>query len=356
MAVDEILIKLLEIDTSIKENANLAIEYANEYLLNNGIESQIIVNNGYKSLVSLIGSGEKTLVLNGHLDVVSASKDQFKPKIIGEKLFARGSADMKSGCFVIMKALIKLNKEKLNSKIMLQLVSDEETGGINCTKNLVEKGYVGDFVICTEPTNLELSIQSKGIIRIDIESFGVSAHGSRPWEGENAILKSYDNFLKIEKLNILNISSTLYKKSSINLAKINGGDIYNRVPDKAVMGLDIRYVPNLDPGEILENINDVIEGKVIVKAVEPGVYVDPKDKNIGELKKSILRFLPDKKIELVGQHGGSDARFFAEKGIPAIEFGPVGEFWHGENEYVDITSLTILEKVICDFARNFYSY
>ena len=56
---------------------------------------------------------------------------------------------------------------------------------------------------------------------------------------------------------------------------------------------------------------------------------------------------------MVGQHGGSDARFFAEKGIPAIEFGPKGNYWHGDNEYVEIESIYKLEEIIYDFAKKF---
>ncbi|MDM8533607.1 ArgE/DapE family deacylase [Clostridiaceae bacterium HSG29] len=349
----ELLKELVRIDSSTILKANEAIDYCSNYLKENGIDGEIIINNGYKSYVSTIGKGEKTLILNGHLDVVSAKESQFTPIEKDGRLIGRGTADMKSGCVAMMQAMIKLKTENLTNKIMLQLVSDEETGGENCTKHLVEENYLGDFVICTEPTNLKVSIQSKGIIRMDIISHGISAHGSRPWEGENAILKSYENFSKIKELEIMNIGSEFYEGTSINLAVINGGDIYNRVPDKCTIGLDIRYVPNLDPKEIIESIKEVVDGDVVVSAIEPGVYGEPTDSNIKLLSESLIRILPDAEVEYVAQHGGSDGRYYAKKGIPVVEFGAKGNYWHGDDEYVEMESVYQLEKVLIDFIRRY---
>jgi len=349
----KLLKELMKIDSSILEKANEAIDYSAEYLKENGIEGKILENNGYKSYVAIIGKGEKTLVLNGHLDVVSGKPSQFEPVEKDGRIIGRGSADMKSGCVAMMQALIKLKDEPLKSKIMLQLVTDEEIGGYNCSRYLVEKGYIGNFVICTEPTNLKISIQSKGIIIFDVESSGVSSHGSRPWEGENAILKSIDNYLKIKKLPIMNIGSEFYENSTVNLAKIEGGDIYNRVPDKSVMGLDVRYVPTINPNEIVRDIIEIVDGKVDVKIMEPGVYVEPNNIFIKQLEKSIKKVLPNESIEFASQHGGSDARLFAEKGIPSIELGTKGNYWHGDKEYVEIESMIQLEEILIDFAKSF---
>ena len=353
----ELLKELIKIDSSTKEKGNYAIEYCSDYLKSHGIEGKIFENNGFKSYVAVLGEGDKTLVLNGHVDVVSGKENQFIPLEDEKVIVGRGSADMKGGCAAMIGAFIRLNwvKEKLSGKIMLQLVSDEEIGGKNCSGYLVENGYVGDFVICTEPTNLKISLKSKGIIRLDVESKGVSAHGSRPWEGKNAILKSIENYSVIEKLPIMNVSSKFYEKSTANLAFISGGDIYNRVPEKSVIGLDIRYVPNIDPNDIVENIVEAVDGNVIVKAVELGVNVDQNNFYVQEFSKTVLKNLGCDSIDYTAQHGGSDARFFAKLGIPAIEFGPSGDFWHGDDEYVEKESVKILEEILFEFSERFGS-
>ncbi len=348
-----LLKELIKVDSSTIEAANQLIDYSAELFKSKGISGEIIENNGYKSFVSTIGKGHKTLVLNGHLDVVSGKPNQFIPVEKDGKLFGRGTADMKSGCAAMMLAFFKLNEMDLDCKVMLQLVTDEEIGGVNCSKHLAETGHTGDFVICTEPTQMQPSIQSKGMIKLDVSATGVAAHGSRPWEGDNAIVNAFRDFEAIESLPILNEGSEFYQSSTVNLAVIKGGDIYNRVPDSCVMGLDIRYVPHVDPNKIVEEIKSTVAGKVDLINMEPGVLVEPDHPFIHTLQKSINRIMPDHKIRIVGQHGGSDARFFASMGIPAIEMGPKGDCWHGDGEYVDIESMYHLEEVLIDFAQNF---
>ncbi len=348
-----LLHELIKIDSSNLDNTNRAIELCADYLKRHGVEGQIIENQGYKSYVATVGAGEKTLILNGHLDVVSGKPSQFEPVEKDGKIIGRGTADMKGGCVSMIEAMIKLKEKNLQNKVMLQLVPDEEIGGKFGTANLVDKGFVGDFVICTEPTNLKISIQSKGIIVLRVNTRGVASHGSRPWDGVNAITKAYENFIRIQNLSILKEGSEYYEKSSLNLAKIKGGDIYNRVPDECTMLIDIRYVPHLDPDKIINAIKDVVDGEVVVKIQEHGVYTNPNDPSIEKLKKSLLKIVPEETFELAVQHGGSDARYFSPLGIPAIEMGPKGNFWHGEDEYAELLSIKQLENILIDFALNF---
>ncbi len=348
-----LLKKMISVDSSTREQANQLIDFSKTYLEAQGIEGQVVEQNGYKSYVATLGAGDKTLVLNGHLDVVSGKPSQFVPSELDGKLFGRGSADMKSGCAAMIQAFIRLRDMPLKCKVMLQLVTDEEIGGFNCSKYLADQGYIGDFVICTEPTQLNPSIQSKGMIKLDILTRGKSAHGSRPWEGENAIERAFENFKAIQKLAILREGSALYESSTVNLALIKGGDIYNRVPESCTMGLDIRYVPHVDPQRILRDIEACIEGEIKVINVEPGVLVEPDHPYIDLVKEVITSVDKQAKAEIVGQHGGSDARFFASQGIPAIELGPKGDFWHGDGEYVDIQSVLDLEEILIGIAVGF---
>ncbi len=347
--------ELMKVDSSNSEGANYLIDYAAAYLETHEIKGDIIENNGYKSYVSVLGSGDYTLVLNGHLDVVSGKPRQFEPREEDGRLYGRGSADMKSGCAAMIHAFIKLKDMNPQCRVMLQLVTDEEIGGVNCSKYLAESGYVGDFVICTEPTQMLPSIQSKGMIKLDIEVRGIAAHGSRPWEGNNAIVNAYRDYDAIRALPILSEGSEFYDCSTVNLALIKGGDIYNRVPDSCVMGLDIRYVPHVDPMEIIKAIKSVISGEATLISLEPGVLVKPDNPYITELVSCLKDTMPNHPVKIVGQHGGSDARFFAARGIPAIELGPSGDFWHGDGEYVEIQSVRDLETILVDFAMRFAS-
>lgn len=344
-----LLKRLIEIDSSSLEKANELIEYVSRYLQENGLEGEIIENNGYKSYVLLIGEGDKTIILNGHLDVVPGKLEQFNPIERDGRIYGRGSADMKSGCAAMINTMIELSKKPLSCRVMMQIVTDEESGGFNCSKYLVDQGYIGDFVICTEPTNLDVSTQAKGFMRLDIETEGIPAHTSRPWQGENAILKGIENYNRIINLPILQIGSAIYENSTVTLSLIKGGDTYNKVPDKSILGLDIRFIPSLCPYDIIEDIEKVVKGKVILKALGDPINTSAQDPYIKDFINVVDLFGKEGRTKTIGQHGSSDGRFFASKGIPVVEFGPVGFDWHGDKEYVEIESIYQLEKILKTF-------
>ena len=112
--------------------------------------------------------------------------------------------------------------------------------------HLVEQGYLGDFAITGEPTDLHIGIQAKGVLAMRIEVTGTAAHGSTPWVGDNAVLKAIDVFRQIESLPFARESSDLFDRPSINLGRIVGGDAINKVPDLCAIDVDIRYLPGQD--------------------------------------------------------------------------------------------------------------
>ena len=178
-----LLEELIKIDSSTKAGANEAIAYCEQWLTDQGLPVKKLENNGFHMLVCEIGQGDHTVVLNGHIDVIEAEEKQFQPYIKDGKMYGRGAVDMKAGVAAFMVAAAQLKDRDLTTRVMLQIVPDEEIGGINGTKYLTENGYLGDFIICGEPTNMGIAIQSKGVLQLDITVQGKSAHGSRPWEG-----------------------------------------------------------------------------------------------------------------------------------------------------------------------------
>ncbi|WP_044022598.1 M20 family metallopeptidase [Bacillus sp. SG-1] len=347
----ELLKELLLINSSTREGSNKAIEFCGQWLEENGLPVNIIQNNGYKMLVTEIGSGDKKVIFNGHIDVVSGKEEQFIPREKNEKIYARGSADMKAGVACMMHAMVALKDEDLNTKIQLQIVSDEEIGGFNCTGYLVEEGYTGDFVICSEPTQLGIALQAKGVLRLNVEVEGVPAHGSRPWEGENAIEKAFDVHKKIKELPFMKESSEYYPTPSLNLAIIEGGDVYNKVPAKCMLKYDIRYLPEQTKDRIVQEIEEAVDSPVFVSMFSKPVRTDIDDFYVGKIKAAVEEQTGEKAV-FFGQHGSADTQFFAQLGIPAIEFGPVGENWHGNKENVEIDSLYMYQKMLVNFAHS----
>lgn len=348
----ELLKELILIDSSTMEGANQAVEFCRQWLIEHELKPSLIENNGYKMLVCEIGEGDKTIVFNGHVDVVSGKKAQFIPVEKDGKIYARGAADMKAGVAAMMVAMKELRDQKPGVKIQLQIVSDEEIGGMNCTGYLVENGYRGDFVISSEPTQLGIALQAKGVLRLEVEVSGKSAHGSRPWEGENAIVKAYRIYEKLLELPFTKESSEFYQSPSINLAIISGGEVFNKVPDRCLMSLDIRYLPGQDPDTIVQQIESISDGKITIGLKGIPVATKQDDPFITQLKPILEKHISGEAV-IFGQHGAADTQYFAAHGIPAIEFGPSGANWHGDDEYVVLESLEKYKDILIDYVKTY---
>ncbi|MCE7791126.1 M20/M25/M40 family metallo-hydrolase [Salipaludibacillus sp. CUR1] len=345
---------LIKIDSSTKDGANEAVNYCEKWLADRGLEVKSLRNNGYHMLVSEIGKGENTIVFNAHVDVVEGEEEQFRPFELDGKLYGRGAVDMKAGAAAMMETMIELKDTDLPCRVMLQVVPDEETGGANGTKYLTEQGYLGDFIICGEPTNLGIAIQSKGVVQLDFEINGKPAHGSRPWEGKNAIIKAMDLYERILELPFAQeTAQPMFNKPSINLAKLNGGTVYNKVPEKCHMSLDIRYLPEQSPDEIIKQIEEITtDGKVSVHITNRPVTTKEDNPYVEGLVKSLQNKTQLETINIYGQHGSNDGQFFTKYGGAAVEFGPVGGDWHGEKEMVYIESVRQYQHVISDFVQS----
>ncbi|RDW18860.1 M20 family metallopeptidase [Oceanobacillus chungangensis] len=344
-----LLEELIKIDSSTKAGANEAIAYCEQWLTDQGLPVIKLENHGFHMLVCEIGQGDHTIVLNGHIDVIEAEERQFQPYIKDGKLYGRGAVDMKAGVAASMVATAQLKDRDLKSRVMLQIVPDEETGGIYGTKYLTEKGYLGDFIIFGEPTNMGIAIQSKGVLQLDITVRGKPAHGSRPWEGTNAITKAINLYEEIFELSFAQESSPMFTRPSINLAKIQGGNVYNKVPDICEMSLDIRYLPEQSPEDIVQQIQAITDGTVTTHMHNNPVKTKEDNPYVEVLGESIKRVTQLEKVNIFGQHGSSDGQFFTEYGGSAVEFGPVGIDWHGENEMVYVDSVKEYQDVLVDF-------
>lgn len=355
MEIDSIIsltTRLIQFETTNKENINESIEYCGEWLKKRGVTTTIINNNGFKSLVAEIGDEGPIFIFNGHVDVVPADPDQFVPFVDDGKIYGRGSFDMLGAVSVMMHAFVELSKKAIPAKVILSLVPDEETGGEKGTGFLVESGIIGDMVICGETTNLNIAVQAKGILQISLDFLGVASHGSRPWLGENAILKALYDYQEIERLDIFREKSKLFDKPSLNLARIQGGGAINQVPDRCTIFLDIRYLPEQSPKEILEKIRSVTDAEITILTKGDPVRTNPKDEYVIRLKDMAEKVLGSE-VNIFGQDGSADTRFYATLGIPAVEFGPKGANHHGKGEFVYINSLLDFKSILIDYVMSY---
>src|SRR5256885_15688847 len=157
---------------------------------------------------------------------------------------------MKGGLAGMLAALADLSRAREmipGVKVKLLIVPDEESEeDSNQPKSsafLASEGHLGEFVVCGEPTNLEIGVQAKGVLVVRVDVEGRAAHGSTPWLGDNAALKAFALYRRILELPFASGSSEMYEHPSINIGRIRGGDVVNIVPERCRMEVDIRYLP-----------------------------------------------------------------------------------------------------------------
>ncbi len=340
------------------------MQYIKDYFIEDGliIDGLIIKtynNNGKRSLYICFTDKKKSrLLLNGHIDVVPSDEEQYTPYIKNNNIYGRGAADMKAGVASFLLLFKELAKKQTKPDIALMIVSDEEIGGFNGTRYLIEdKGYSTDFAIASEPGHgsmdtLNITIAEKGLLWLKIKTKGKSCHGSRPWLGENAIEKLMDKTREIKKLFPGTTKENRWK-TTVNIGTIKGGDITNKVADSAELTLDIRYTEETSIPEILKKIKTIedIEVEVLTQA---SMLINPDDVDFISNLKDIAQQISGKEVKLSKAHGASDMRFTSAKNIPSIIFGPYGKNHHGKDEYVSIQSLTIYYQALKEFVEKYY--
>ena len=325
-----------------KEEIGECLDYIEDYFSDTGLEVKVFENGEVRSLFisSDIEDCEPKILLHGHIDVVEASEEMFQARKEDGKLYGRGTADMKAGVSCLMKLMKDLEPENTS----LLITSDEEVGGFNGTGYMVnEEGLRPSFVISAEPNEKGsfpcIINRHKGVYQVRLKASGESCHASQPGKGVNAIDKLIQEYQELKSV-FANEEVT----STINLGKINGGDSLNQVPGSAELEVDIRYDQSLTPEEIESYLEDLdVDFEVIAEA--PMMQTSRNNEHVEELASCDDR----DRLVFAKQDFASDARFFTEKGIPAVLFGPEGEEIHGEGENVDINSIEQLYTVLDDF-------
>ena len=288
------------------------------------------------------------IILNAHLDVVPAEEEQFVPIEKEGRLYGRGAFDMKAAAAVMI-LLFKEMADKVDFPLGLQITMDEEISGFNGTRYQVQQGIRADFAIMGEcNSNFKVTNQSKGRFEGKIIIEGDSAHAAHPWRGENAVWKMYQALEPLMKA--FPIPETETFTTTVSITKIESeNNATNQIPGHCVAYLDIRYQPE-DADNILTKIRALLPKNAVFEAedMRKPHSVDPENKYIKLLRKITTETLKQE-LPLRSAHATSDAPFFSEVGCPAVEFGPIGNSPHHENEWVDIKSLGQYYEILQKF-------
>jgi succinyl-diaminopimelate desuccinylase len=295
------------------------------------------------------------VILNGHLDVVPAPDDQFRPRIDGGRLYARGAMDMKVSALLMARVFREL-APSLPYPAGLQLVTDEETGGYDGTRYQLGQGVTARFAITGESTGLDITTESKGMANVVLSAAGRNAHGAYPWLGDNALLKLTATIGRI--LRAYPVPDAEAWRTTVNVARIETPNTaYNQVPAAALAMLNIRF-PAGDPdfdGATAEGIEEHLAGfcapgvTAQVRRTDSPAHADTGSPEIAALQAAARA--QGYGGGFLRRHGTGDARFYRTRGINAVSFGIGGEGQHGPREYGDISSFIPYYEALADFLK-----
>src|SRR3989344_5370614 len=275
-----------------------------------------------------------------HIDVVPAEDHQFELKREGDRLIGRGTSDMKGNQLPFLMAYRDAIAEGKDPPVSILLTSDEETAGQTIPTLLKEKVLWNVPVAFTPDCGLKIVCEHKGVLWADLICEGQGAHAAYPWNGKNPLT------LLAEALHI--IEEEFPKGSgddwqmTVTPTEIKGGTAKNQIPSTASCTLDIRFPSEIakTPEKALEIVADELpEGcDLRIHIAASPLHTDPKHPMV-QLVRKIAEEVTGEKVEIRREHGGTDARYFGEKGIPAFLYGVDGGGIHGKDEWVSLQSL-----------------
>ncbi|MDN5566425.1 MAG: acetylornithine deacetylase [Psychrobacter sp.] len=306
------------------------------------------------------------LVLSGHTDVVPVdgqdwSSDPFIAAIRGDKLYGRGSCDMKGfiACVLtLLSAAVTLSKAgKLKRPIHLALSFDEEVGCLGAPlilADLAEQGITPDYCIVGEPTNMTMVVAHKGIAVYRCRVHGKSAHSSLTNQGVNAI--SYASKMigfvddLAEELSYRDDNDQVFDVpySTLSVGTIQGGTASNIVPNLCEFTFDYRNLPHMTQDDILTPIQSRIaelNAQMQARSADTGIELQQlesvpamTDSTNDELQQLVAALVDDDKRHKVAY--ATEGGQFTNAGIPTIICGPGSiEQAHKADEYVALSEL-----------------
>jgi len=325
------------------------------------------VSAGRRNVVGVLEGREKgkSLMFCGHSDTVGvAGMDQpFSPIERDGKIYGRGSGDMKGGLAAMLDAARGLAANGWpRGRLIVAAVVDEEYASIGA-EDLV-KDWTADAAIVTEPTGLVVATGHKGFSWVEVTTEGRAAHGSRPQEGRDAILKMGSVLQRLGDLTRKLESRTphpLLGCPSLHASLIDGGREMSTYPDKCVLKIERRTLTDEDRGIALQEVEEILEGLQMEDAEFVGSarllfdrspYETPPDSQLPDLLEGRIR-ASGFETRREGMTYWTDAAILGHAGVPSVVFGPGGEGFHGLEEYVLVDQVLACRDVLTSFAREF---
>ena len=365
----KILSDLISFQTISGEDNNSLINYCDEILNKLGATSFKTFDddkkrvNLFATLKAKNSNGKAPIILSGHTDVVPVSKgwstDPFKATVKGDKLYGRGSCDMKGFIACVLAYAPIFSKSNLNRDIHFSFTFDEETACIGAPiliKELKKRGFNKGICIVGEPTNMKIIDAHKGAYEYTTFFEGLAGHSSQPHKGVSAVeyaAKYVNKLIELrQKLKDRVPSNSIFSPpySTLSIGGIFGGIAHNVIADKCHVKWETRPVVKEDAiflnSEMDKYVNDILlpemrkifpNSKIVKETIGEIIGFDRKEKS--EACEFVSSITGDNSREVVSF--GTEAGLFQEIGISTAVCGPGSiEQAHKIDEFIKLDEIS----------------
>ena len=306
-----------------------------------------------------------TLMFCGHMDTVGVSgmAAPFAPVERDGRLYGRGAQDMKGGLAAMLGAAGQVAAEGLaRGRLIVAAVVDEEHASVGAEALVAT--WRADAAVVTEPTDLDVAVAHKGFEWVEVETRGIAAHGSRPRDGRDAVmrmgrvlgrLEAHDR--RLQKRNPHPLLST----ASLHASRVIGGHEWSSYPERCVLEIERRTLPGEPQGIGLQEVDAILDA---LRREDQEFEGDAR----GVFSRTAYEVdagqpLPSMLIDAangagcqpgrVGMSFWSDAAILSAAGIPTVLFGPGGAGLHSREEYVRVADVRMCRDTLVALARAF---
>ncbi|MDR3476975.1 MAG: acetylornithine deacetylase [Gammaproteobacteria bacterium] len=378
------LAKLVSFDTTSR-NSNLElILNLQDWFVANGLTPRLTHNtkdkkaNLFATLPAFDGNTHGGLILSGHTDVVPVdgqvwNTDPFVATTINDRIYGRGTTDMKGFIATTLALLPEFKKMRLSKPLHFAFSYDEEVGchgAVHLIEDILMQGIEPDACIVGEPTSMQLIVAHKGINLFRCRIHGNAKHSSLTSEGCNAIeyaalligwIRQFADKVR-EKGPKDNHFDVPFTTLSTNL--IQGGNAFNTIPALCEFFFEFRNLPTTHRASITDAINEYIQNDLLPKMrseyPEAKIELDAlaavpsfeaaEDAHITQILRKLTGHTQISKVAYA-----TEAGLFQQAGIPTILCGPGSiEQAHGANEYISLEQLEKCESFLRDLMTQYY--
>lgn len=319
---------------------------------------------GRRNVVGVLEGQEpwESLMFCGHMDTVGVEgmERPFDPVERNGRLYGRGAQDMKGGLAAMIDAArVARARGFRKGRLIVAAVIDEEHASVGA--DALVRSWRADAAVVTEPTDLDVGVAHKGFAWIEVETRGRAAHGSRPADGRDAILRMGRVLTALETLERELQTRHPHPRlgtASLHASFIDGGREWSTYPDRCRLRLERRTIAGEGDEACIEEVERLIEmirrqdadfdASAALVMARPAYQVPASHS------------LPDRLVRAaesagaapnqVGMSFWTDAAILGNAGIPSVIFGPGGAGLHSLEEYVSVADVVTCRDALAALA------